>query len=250
MNALSLAILALALQADPPVKPVGAVDPANPKSVVDHAIFNTRVQASYETAFKVRLTISAGTFDYRGRSVWVSPGVLYVHYTASGNDEKKIVRAGDKDIWLHHSLSGEWVPAEDFGNDGAGRGVQNPDEVLGILARHTEAARQRKPGLLVLTFNGDALARIMNGQVQGGINPRNSSARVEVEVDDTLRVRRIACDASIGAVRGGGVSRYTSEVTVVAYNEATEIQFTDEKNRAIALRPDMKARIDAVLNGK
>lgn len=248
MKLMSLAVLALALQADPPVRPAKPLDPQDPRSVVDHAIFNTRTQRSYETAYTARLSTAAGNFDYKGRSVWVSPGVLYLHYTGSGRDEGRIVRAGDKDIWLHHSPSGEWGTAEQFGNGGAGRGVHNPDEVLGMLAKHTETAKQLKPGILAVTFNGDALAAVMKGQIQGAINPKKSGAKIELEVDDALRIRKLSCDASID-VPGNGVSRYTSEVVVVAYNGATELKFTDEKNRLIPLRPEMKDRIHAVLNG-
>jgi len=44
MKYLSLVTLAVALQANPPVRPVGELDPRDPKSIVDHAIFNTRTQ--------------------------------------------------------------------------------------------------------------------------------------------------------------------------------------------------------------
>ena len=245
MKYLSLMTLAVALQANPPVRPVGELDPRDPKSIVDHAIFNTRTQKCYETAYTARLATPAGAIDYKGRNVWVAPGVLYVHFTATGKDDQKIVRAGEKDVWVHHSLGG-WGTDAEVGKEGAGRGIQNPDEVLSVLAKHTDTGvTQLKPGLLAVTFNGQALARLMRGQIQGGINPANSSAVVHLEVDDTIRIRKLTCDATVN-----GTSRYTSEVTVVAYNDATELKFTDEKNQRLFLLPEMKDRIDAVLNGK
>src|SRR5262245_27795030 len=96
LTLLLLAVLAPALQADPPVKPPKPLVPADPRSVVDHAIFHTRTQKCYETVYTARLVTTAGAIDYKGRSVWVFPGVLYVHYTASSKDEGKIIRAGDK----------------------------------------------------------------------------------------------------------------------------------------------------------
>jgi hypothetical protein len=244
-----LAILALAPQANPPVKPVGDLDPRDPKSVLEHAIFNTRVQKSYETAYTARLANNIGAIDYKGRSVWVAPGVLYLHFTATGKDEQKLIRAGEK-VWLHHSLGG-WGTDSELGKVGYGRGIQNPDEILSALSQRIDAGvKQVKPGLLAVALNGPAIAQIMKGLIQGVINPANSEATLQLEVDDTFLIRKMMCDATVGLVGGGGVNRYTSEVKVVGYNDATEIKFTDEKERLIPLLPEMKDRIDAVLNGK
>jgi len=183
--------------------------------------------------------------DYKGRNVWVAPGVLYVHFTATGNDEQKIVRAGEKDVWVYNSLGG-WGTDAEVGKEGAGRGIQNPDEVLSVLSKHTDTGvTQVKPGRLSVAFNGRALARLMKGQIQGAINPANSSAVVNLDVDDTIRIRKLTCDATVN-----GINRYTSEVTVVSYNDATELKFTDDRNRLLPLLPEMKDRIESVLNGK
>ena len=245
----SLAVLAMALQGNPPVKPVGELDPRDPKSVVDHAIFNTRTQKCYETAYTAQLATPAGAIHYKGRSVWVAPGILYLHFTATGKDEQKIVRAGDKDVWVHHSLAG-WGTDAEAGKVGYGRGIQNPDEILSVLAKNTDTAKQLKPGLVAVTFNGQAIARIMRNLVPGGINADASTAVVPLEVDETIRIRKLLCNATIGLAGNGGVHRYTSEVTVVAYNDANEIKFSDDQNQPIPLLPEMRDRIGAVLNGK
>ena len=243
MKLMLAAVLAVAI--DPPVKPVGEFDPRDPKSILDHAIFNTRTQKCYETAYTARLATTAGAIDSKGRSVWVAPGVLYLHFTATGKDEQKIVRAGDKDVWVYHSLGG-WGTDAELGKVGYARGIQNPDEVLGTLAKHADAGvKQLKPGLLAVTFNGQAIARILAGQFQGGINPANSNASVNLEVDDSIRIRKLTFNATVN-----GANRYTSEVTVVAFNDATELKFTDDKNQPLALLPEMKDRIDSVLSGK
>jgi hypothetical protein len=244
----SFAILSMALQGNPPVKPVAQFDPRDPKSIVDHAIFNTRTQKCYETAYTAQLTTPAGVIDYKGRSVWVAPGILYLHFTATGKDEQKIVRAGEKDVWVHHSLAG-WGTDAEAGKVGYGRGIQNPDEILSMLANNTDTAKLLKPGLVAVTFNGQAIARIMRNLVPGGINPNASTAVVRLEVDETVRIRKLTCTAAVALVGNGGINRYTSEVTVVAYNDANELKFSDEKSRPIPLLPEMKDRIDSVLNG-
>ena len=100
-----LSALLLACQGTPPARPPKELDPKDGRSVLEHAAYNTRTQKSYETRFKARLSATGAPLDYEGQCVWVRPGVLYVHYTASGGDEKMIVRAGDKETWVWHALT-------------------------------------------------------------------------------------------------------------------------------------------------
>lgn len=249
MLASCLALLA-ALQADPPAKPAQALDSKDPQSVVEHAVYNTRTQKSYETAFIARMTVPIGSYDYKGRSLWVSPDILYLQLNGSGGNEQKVVRAGEKAIWTYHSLSGEWPTVQDWGDPGAGRGVQNPDEVLAVLSKHTATAKFLKSGALSVTFTGDDLVKIMKGQgIPGEIDPKNSGAKVELMVDGENRVQKISCDVTI-VTQAGDRGRYTSEVTVTAYNGATELVFTDENKKAIPLPTAIKERIEAVLKSK
>jgi hypothetical protein len=231
MKMLSVAALALTIQ--------------DPQSLADLAIHNTRTQKSYETSFTARLAAREGAFDYKGRSVWVSPDVLYIEVTGSGKCDQKIVRAGEKDVWMYHSASGQWPSAVEFGNDGAGRGIQNPDEVLAVLATNTATARTVAQGVVEVTFNGNDLARIMKGVA---INPGGSSAKVVLTLDAENRIAKFSCDATLVDPAGAKL-RYTSEVTLIRYNGATEIAFTDEKNRPIPLPSDIRDRIEAVRKG-
>src|SRR5262245_2090399 len=116
MIVLSSMLLAVALQANPPVKPAKDLDPQDPQSIAAHAIFNTRIQKCYETDYTARMVTDIGTIDFKGQSVWVSPGVLYLHYTATGNDEQKIVRVGDKDVWVHSWKLG-WATDVELGKE-------------------------------------------------------------------------------------------------------------------------------------
>ena len=248
---LSLMVATLTLfQPEPAVKPAQALDPTSAPSVLEHALFNTRSQKSYETSYAAKLVTPLQAIDYQGRCVWVAPDVLYVHFRSSGNNEQKIVRAGEKHVWVHHAFHGQWFTADDFGDAGAGRGVQNPDEVLRVLAKHTAGATFLKSGALEATFTGHDLASILKAHgMKGVIDPQASSARVELTVDDKTRIRKLTCEATVVTAANEKI-RYTTDLSISAYNGATEIVFTDEKKRPIPLDREMKDRIDAILNGK
>ncbi|MBI3856475.1 MAG: hypothetical protein HY293_12380 [Planctomycetes bacterium] len=247
-----LSLLLMACQGNPPAKPSKELDPKDARSVLEHAAFNTRTQKSYETKFKARLTTTGAPLDYDGRCVWVYPGVLYVHYTASGGDEKMIVRAGDRDVWVWNSLVG-WVTAEEAGMGGAGRGIQNPDDVLLVLARNSGNSKLQKPGVVDLTFTGDDIEKIMKEQAsKGAFDWKESSAKLELAADSDNRLQRFTCDATLKSNDPNvkGTVRYTAEVNLVGYNGARDLKFHDEKKREIPLLPEMKAKIDSILKEK
>jgi hypothetical protein len=256
MKSLSLfGAMLLACQAPPPAKPAKELDPKDARSVLEHAVFKTRTQKRYEVTFKARLTTSGAPLDYDGRCIWVFPGVLYDYYTASGGDEKMIVRAGDKDVWVHHSLVG-WVTADEAGMPGAGRGIQNPDEILAVVGANSATAKLSRPGFVELPLSGDDLEKIMKGQAnKNAFNWKNSKADLSLALDGEYRLQKFTCDATleaIGAGANGGNStvRYTGEVTLVGYDGAENLKFHDEKRREIPLLPEMKSKIESVLKEK
>jgi hypothetical protein len=247
-----LGCLILACQGEAPVKPQKALDAGDPRSVLEHAAFNTRSQKSYETSFKARLTTTGAPLDYEGQCVWVHPGVLFVHYTASGGDEKMIVRVGEKDAWVWNALVG-WVTADEAGMPGAGRGIQNPDEILSVLARNTGTAKLTKPGRVELTFGGNDIETVMKEQAsKGAFDWKESSAKLELQTDPENRLQRFSCDATLKSTDPAVKSlvHYSAEVQVVGYNAARDLKFLDEKKREIPLRPEMKAKIDSMLKEK
>lgn len=253
MKSLTLpGLLLMACQGTPPAKPAKPLDAQDARSVLEHAAYNTRTQKSYETRFKARLTTTGAPLDYDGRCVWIHPGVLYVHYTASGGDEKMIVRAGDRDVWVYNTLVG-WVTADEAGMAGAGRGIQNPDDVLAVLARNSGTAKLAKPGLVELGFTGEDIERIMKEQAsKGAFDWKESSAKLELATDSETRLQRFTCDATLKSTDPNvkGTIRYTAEVTLVAYDGARELKFLDEKKRQIPLLPEMTSKIDSVLKEK
>jgi len=254
MKSLTLfSLLLMACQGEPPAKPPKDLDPKDPRSVLEHAAFSTRTQKSYETKFKAQLTTSGAPLNYDGRCVWVYPGVLFVHYTASGGDEKMIVRCGARDAWVYHNLVGDWITSDEIGMPGAGRGIQNPDEVLSVVAKHSGAAKMAKPGVVEMTFSGDDIEKIMKEQAsKDAFDWKESSATLVLSVDAENRLQSFTCDATLKSNNPNvkGAVRYTAEVTLVAYNGARELKFLDEKKREIPLRTDMKAKIDSVLKEK
>src|SRR5579859_6610181 len=254
MTSLNLCVLlVLACQGEPPAKPARDLGPRDPRSVLEYAAFNTRTQRSYETKFKARLTTYGAPLDYEGRCVWVHPGVLFVHYTASGGDEKMIVRTGPADARVYHSLVGDWITADEIGMPGAGRGIQNPDEVLSVVARHSGSAKLIRPGVVELSFSGDDIEKVMKEQAsKDSFNWKESSAKLELGVDAENRLAQFTCDATLKSANPAvkGEVRYTAEVTLVAYNSVRELKFLDEKRREIPLRMEMKAKIESVLKEK
>jgi hypothetical protein len=252
MKSMTLYALILAACQGTPDKPARDLDPKDPKSVAEHAAFNTRTQKSYETRFKAKLTPPQGdALDYNGRCVWVSPGVLYIHYTASGGDEKNIVRVGSQ-VWVYHRLAG-WVTSDEAGMPGAGRGIQNPDEVLSVIARHAGAAKLRQPGLVDMTFSGEDIEKIMKEQSQSGaFEWKESSAAVELHADTDTRLKKFSCQATLkpGDPKVNGVVKYSAEVEATAYNGATELKFLNEEKKEIKLSGDIRKAIDTLLKEK
>lgn len=254
MKSLTLfSLLLMACQGGPPPRPSKALDPQDPRSVLEHAAHNTRTQKSYETRFKATLTTSGAPLNYDGRCVWVHPGVLYVHYTASGGDEKMIVRSGLKDAWVYHNLVGDWITSDEIGMPGAGRGIQNPDEVLAVVARHSGTAKLTKPGVVEMAFTGEDIENIMKEQAaQGSFDWKESTATLTLTVDAENRLQRFTCDATLKSANPQVKDkvRYVAEVHLVGYNGARELKFLDEKKREIPLRKDMIAKIESVLKEK
>jgi len=246
-------LLLLACQGEPPAKPAKGLDPKDPRSVLEYAAYITRTQKSYETTFKARLSTSGAPLDYDGRCVWVHPGVLFVHYTASGGDEKMIVRTSPADAWVYHSVAGQWATAVEVAMPGAGRGIQNPDEVLAVVSRHTGSATLIKPGVVQLSFTGEDIEKVMKEQAsKDAFDWKESSATLVLSVDSENRLQQFTCDATLKSTAPGVKEkvRYSAEVTLVAYNAARELKFYDEKKREIPLTPEMKSKIDSVLKEK
>jgi hypothetical protein len=240
----------MALQVAPPAKPAGEFNAQDPKSVVEHVTYTTRTQKSYEASWKARLAVPrSDPLDYSGRCVWVRPGVLYSHYTASGGDEKKIVLAGPGKVWVHNALVG-WVTADEAGIPGAGRGIQNPDEALAVIARNPANAKLLSPGVVEISFEGGDIERVMKDQAQqGAFDWKKSRATLTLTADDQRRLKTLACKAALVSAdpKVQGEVTYDATIDVLGYGEKTELQFVDDKKKPIPLSKKISETVQTTL---
>lgn len=244
----SLLVLAACQAAPAQAGPEKPLDPQDPKSVIEHAVKRTRGQKSYEVAWTARLQAPmSNALDYKGICVWASPGILYLHYTASGGDDKKIVRIGRQMAWVH-DLFGGWQPADVVGYPGAGRGFQNPDEILQLLAKSPGTATLLEKGAVGLKLAGPDLEKLMAEQSQqGSFDWSKSKASVTLSTDSEGRLKRLTCTAALVSTDPNvkGQVDYTAALDVAGYNAKSELEFKDEKNRVIPLSKPM---LDAIEN--
>jgi hypothetical protein len=255
MKTLCLAAAVLvACQAPPEApEPAKALDPGDPRSVVEHAAFRTKAQKSYEAAWTARLqAANSNPLDYKGICVHAKPGLLYSHYTASGGDDKKIVRIGSAVAWIHDLLAG-WVPADEAGYPAAGRGFQNPDDVLTVLAKSPGEAKLLAPGAVELTFTGTDIEKVMREQSQqGAFDWKRSKAVLRLATDAEGRLKKLDCSASLVSTDPNvkGEVSYLGTLEVTAYNGKTDLEFKDEKGRVIPLKKKMLDAIEQLRKEK
>ena len=207
------------------------------------AIEKARGQDSYRT--KYRAVIKAPFSDpmvIEGASVWVKPGVLYIHYKASGGDEKRIIRVGEK-VWIYHEFVEDWVTAEEMGNKGAGRGVQNPDEVLGVVLKHARKVSAggnvklgaRATSAYDVAMTGPEIEKMMLDYTSQGTfdwNKSKASARVLVDPKEGL-IYKFKSDADLMSTdpKVNGIVRHSAVVEVIEYGKPTPLKFTVRDGR-------------------
>jgi hypothetical protein len=246
-----LAVILAACQIEPPHKPL---DPGDAKSLAEHAIYNTRTQKSYRTRFSAVIAAPQGdSLRYEGDTVWVFPGVIYIHYTATGGDEKNIVRAGETkgmpNVWAYHRLAGGWFTGDEMGMPGAARGIQNPDEVLSVLGRNPASAKLKEARVVEMAFKGEDIEKIMKEQAQqGAFDWKESSATIDLHVDEETRLRQFVCKANLVSTDPNVQGRvsYTATVDVVSYNTETRLDFQFE-NRPLPLDETIRKAIEEAL---
>lgn len=192
------------------------------------AIEKARSSQSYHTKFKAVIEApGSDPLKIEGESVWVSPGVLYIQYTGSGGDEKRIIRVGNK-VWIYHEFLEDWVTAEEMGTPGAGRGVQNPDDVLGVLLKHVDKARA-DGNAFALDFKGTDIEKIMKEQAsQGTFDWKNSKALAKIFVEKGA-LKRFTSQAELVSLEEnlkGKVVKYSAEVEILNYDTDKSLSFT------------------------
>jgi hypothetical protein len=205
------------------------------------AVEKTRAQKSYSAAFSGVIKIpDSSPMELKGEVVWVSPGVLFTQYTASGGDEVRIIRVGDK-VWMYHLQTEEWVPAAQAGKGGAGRGVQNPDEVLATIVQTVDRATgagkmtvNDKPcDGIELKLDGEVIRKVMKeqGDTTGFDWARSSGAvRLAVGGDDLIQQVRVEALIALSDPAMKDKERrasYTAEVRVRSFNTDFSMEFSE-----------------------
>jgi len=231
-------ILWAALQAAKPEKPL---DPKDAASVVEHAVYNTRSQKNYETAFKSRVkSPGSDAFERQGTCLWMAPGLLSLHYTGSGREEMNVIRAG-RDVWVYED--NQWLSADETTKGGAGRGIQNPDEVMAVLSQHAARAKFDAKDEIDLEIPGADLVKIINNPE---VDPLKSSLTVHVRTDKDLRVKSLTLKANVTFKDPGTpAAAYEGHVDVTAFNGARPIQAVDAKGTEIPLAEKVRKSIEA-----
>jgi hypothetical protein len=199
------------------------------------AVEKTRSQKSYSVTFKAEVRVpDSDPMVINGESVWVAPGALFTQYTASGGDVVRLLRFGDK-VWLYHMLAEEWYSAEESGKPGAGRGVQNPDEVLNAVLKAADqavvAGKEDARDVLEMKMDGPALQKVMRQQAaDGSMDWANSKGSVRLAVGSDDMVYRMKVDAEVASTKlelKGRKIGYTADVNLKAYNRDFGLEFTD-----------------------
>jgi hypothetical protein len=241
---MSLFLLWAAMQVVPPEKPL---DRKDARSVAEHAIFNTRKQERYETAFKATIAPAVGDrFERKGTSLWLSQGILSLHYLASGNRDMNVLRVRDE-VWIysHHERVKDWVTAAQDGDERAGRGLENPEEALALLSSHLAEARFDAKGNVEMALAGKSLAAALKGHPQADeIDPDASSMKALLETDKDGRLKSVAFSATLrpkdkksnlaGSYEASADFSYTGKGALRAVDAAgKELPFSDVILKAI-----------------
>ena len=226
----TLAILSAAI-------PMAAQEPATKDaSKVKAAVEKTRGQKSYRVGFTAVIQVpDSDPMKLEGETVWIAPGVLFTQYSAAGGEVVRLVRLGEK-VWLYHLVVEEWLSAEESGKPGAGRGVQNPDEVLLAILKAADqavvAGKDKAGDILEMKLDGTTLQKVMRQQaVEGAMDWAKSSGTVRLvagTADGLMYRMEVSAEvASTDAHLKGKKIGYSADVSLKAYNRDFSFDFTD-----------------------
>jgi outer membrane lipoprotein-sorting protein len=236
-----------------PLMLTAAVALQDPAAAVKAAIEKTRASSSYKVTFKSSAKVpKSDAVVTEGESVWVNPGVLFIHSKATGGKEQAIVRTGTE-VQVYNEDVQDWVDSVSVGETSAARGVENPDVMLAMLAGHLEKAAWTpdKKGVH-LAMQGDDIAKIASEQGDKSFDWANSSATVDLILDAGGRVASISCSSQLALkdpAMAGKTADYTASVSIVAYDKDRELKF-ELKGKPLDIPADLKAKIDAQLKKK
>ena len=152
----------------PPVVAAAVAVPAaqeTPRARLDAAIKAAREAETltYRYALKTEIPMS-DPFEANGRGVTGPERLLFLDVKGTGGiDKKMIVTPRGTLIW--HAFLDDWVTAEEYGDPDAGRGFQNPHDLLEVIAGATAGATDGEGGAVRLRFEGKAAIDLL-GKLQ------------------------------------------------------------------------------------
>jgi hypothetical protein len=178
--------------------------------------------------------------------------LLFIEYRASGGNVKLIVRKGPT-VLEWHWLAQEWVDARELADGSAGRGLQNPIEVLDFLLANADAATDGAAAggrrVLKLALNGERIRPLLKEQVEEReVRWGDSTSEATIELAPATNLpTRITSSASLAWKKDQSI-KYRGEVVVESYGQDTEFRFfeRDRKNnpiREIVLKPDDRKKL-------
>ncbi len=200
------------------------------------AVEKTRSQKSYSVSFEAVVRVpDSDPMKISGETVWVAPGVLLTQYTASGGETVRLLRVAEK-VWLYHMLAEEWLSADESGKPGAGRGVQNPDEVLAAIVKAADqavvAGKETAGEILEMKLDGAVLQKVMRQQATSGSFDWTKSAGtvrlVTGPADGLMYKMQVSAEvASTDPALKGKLIGYTADVKLKTYNRDFALEFTE-----------------------
>lgn len=114
--------------------PKDLVTPLRPRDGEVGAVISTRSLDRYRMTYEAAIRVGGSEQVFRGECLWIKPGILFAQGSAPGVQDRRILRVRAR-TWVYHELLEDWVAAGEMGAPHAGRGIENPDDVLAILQR-------------------------------------------------------------------------------------------------------------------
>lgn len=205
----------------------------SPKDRLDAALKGAREARTltYRYALKTEIPMS-DPFEAAGRGVTGPERLVFLDVRGTGGiDKKMIVTPRGTLIW--HAFLEDWVTAEEFGDPAAGRGFQNPHDLLEVIAAETAGAAAAEGGAVRLRFDGQAAIRLLDRlQVDGArLDPEGTWSEVTVNLDGG-RIRSLHSNAHINFAAQPNAAQqidsfeYDVKVDVEAYDRDEKPSWT------------------------
>jgi hypothetical protein len=205
----------------------------DPAELVKETIALVKKQKNYKVEFETKLEIPrSDPFETKGTIIKESPDILYIHYTGTGGIDKKIVRKG-KLIRILHPVFEVWVDPITFGDPYAGKGIQNPDEILNFINKAVKKEKvkfDKKERKFLIKLSGKAVADFLEDQGIGkeSIKWEGAKIKIYVFVDKQSLVSKCYLMASMpgkGEMKGR-IIKYKGKIEVKGYNQEFKKPFS------------------------